>query len=198
MIDSSVERFNAGKLLANDAGKVMQEIITSVNEVTGIITDISSASSEQSDGIGQVNDAVMQMDGVTQQNAALVQEATIATRELEKQATKLMQGLRVFKLRTQHEVATFIFGTLGQRATLSVVRANSNLAAWKLVQNSALVEENSATAMALEHQAQAMDDQAAFFRIDGAAHDVTSEPAPPTPTPARIALAAWSANDLSP
>lgn len=106
MIDSSVERVNAGKLLANDAGNVMQEIITSVNEVTSIITDISSASAEQSDGIGQVNDAVMQMDGVTQQNAALVQEATIATHELEKQATKLMQGLRVFKLRTQHEVAT--------------------------------------------------------------------------------------------
>ena len=87
-------------------------------------------------------------------------------------------------------MALFICGTLGQRATLSVVRANSNLAAWKLVQNSALVEENSATAMALEHQAQAMDDQVAFIRIDGAAHDVTSELAPPTPTPARIALAA--------
>jgi aerotaxis receptor len=106
LIDSSVEQVNAGKLLANDAGAVMQEIIASVSEVTGIITDISSASSEQSSGIGQVNDAVMQMDGVTQQNAALVQEATIATTELERQATKLMQGLKVFKLKTQHEAAS--------------------------------------------------------------------------------------------
>ena len=102
LIDSSVERVGAGMLLANNAGKVMEEIITSVSEVNGLITDISSASSEQSAGIAQVNDAVTQMDGVTQQNAALVQEAALATDELERQATQLMQGLSVFRLKTQH------------------------------------------------------------------------------------------------
>ena len=84
---------------AIDAGKTMQEIIASVSEVTSIITDISSASAEQSTGISQVNDAITEMDEVTQRNAALVEQAASATGGLEQQGSKLMQGLAVFKLR---------------------------------------------------------------------------------------------------
>jgi len=99
LIDNSVEKVNAGKILANDAGKTMQEIIASVSEVTSIITDISSASAEQSTGISQVNDAITEMDEVTQRNAALVEQAASATGGLEQQGSKLMRGLAVFKLR---------------------------------------------------------------------------------------------------
>jgi hypothetical protein len=94
LIDNSVEKVNAGTFLARDAGATMKDIIDSVSHVTGIMSDISSASAEQSSGITQVNDAVMQMDGATQQNAALVEEAAAATGGLEQQGEKLMQALR--------------------------------------------------------------------------------------------------------
>jgi aerotaxis receptor len=102
LIETSVEKVNAGTVLANDAGAVMQEILAAVNRVTGLMTEISSASVEQSTGIGQVNEAVTQMDEVTQQNAALVEQATVATAGLEQKSTKLMQALAVFKL-TRHQ-----------------------------------------------------------------------------------------------
>jgi aerotaxis receptor len=98
LIANSVDKVQAGTVLANDAGRTMQEIIDSVTRVTSIMGEISSASAEQSSGIGQVNDAVMQMDDVTQQNAALVQEAAAATDGLDRQATRLMQAFMVFKL----------------------------------------------------------------------------------------------------
>jgi aerotaxis receptor len=99
---TEIEKVNAGTVLANDAGAVMQEILAAVNRVTGLMTEISSASVEQSTGIGQVNEAVTQMDEVTQQNAALVEQATVATAGLEQKSTKLMQALAVFKL-TRHQ-----------------------------------------------------------------------------------------------
>jgi methyl-accepting chemotaxis protein len=98
LIDISVGKVNAGTVLARDAGGTMKEIITSVNSVTSIMGEISAASVEQSSGIGQVNQAITQMDEVTQQNAALVEQASAATNALEQQAGKLMQALAVFKL----------------------------------------------------------------------------------------------------
>jgi len=104
LIEVSVKKVDAGTVLARDAGVAMQEILAAVNRVTGIMTEISSASFEQSGGIGQVNDTVMQMDTMTQQNAALVEEAAHATDGLAAQGTKLMQALAVFKL-GKHEGA---------------------------------------------------------------------------------------------
>ncbi|MDO8877640.1 MAG: methyl-accepting chemotaxis protein [Pseudolabrys sp.] len=101
LIDNSSEKVRTGTVLAGEAGSTMQEIIASVNNVTEIIRDISMASVEQSTGIGQVNEAVTQMDEVTQRNAALVQEATVATGSLERQGSKLMQALASFKLKGQ-------------------------------------------------------------------------------------------------
>jgi methyl-accepting chemotaxis protein len=100
LIDLSSEKVETGTVLARDAGTTMQDIITSVNLVADLIKEITSASVEQSIGIGQVNEAVTQMDDVTQQNAALVQEAAAATSDLEKHASKLMQALTIFKLKT--------------------------------------------------------------------------------------------------
>jgi aerotaxis receptor len=102
LINLSVEKVNAGTVLTRDAGVTMQDIIASVNRVTSIMSEISAASSEQSAGIGQVNQAVTQMDEVTQQNAALVEQAAAAAASMEEQATQLMQGFAVFKLKGKH------------------------------------------------------------------------------------------------
>ncbi|MDI1346435.1 MAG: methyl-accepting chemotaxis protein [Pseudolabrys sp.] len=99
LIDNSSEKVQSGTVLAQQAGATMEEIIASVNSVAGIIREISTASIEQSAGIGQVNDVITQMDEVTQRNAALVQEAATATGGLERQGSKLMQALASFKLK---------------------------------------------------------------------------------------------------
>jgi len=98
LIEASVAKVNHGTVLANDAGTAMQDILAAVGKMTGLMADIANASNEQSTGIGQVNDAVMQMDQVTQQNAAQVEESSAAMDGLERRSTKLMQALEVFKL----------------------------------------------------------------------------------------------------
>lgn len=104
LIEESVAKVSHGTVLANDAGKAMQEILAAVGKMTGLMADIANASNEQSTGISQVNDAVMQMDEVTQQNAAQVEETSNATDGLQERSTKLMQALDVFKL-GQHDAA---------------------------------------------------------------------------------------------
>jgi methyl-accepting chemotaxis protein-1 (serine sensor receptor) len=82
-----------------EAGDTMAEIVASVQRVTDIMAEISAASQEQSAGIEQVNQTVVQMDGTTQQNAALVEEASAAARSLE-QANRLIDAVDVFDLST--------------------------------------------------------------------------------------------------
>jgi methyl-accepting chemotaxis protein len=98
LIDSSVERVDAGSSLVNEAGATMQEIVDSVQRVTAIMAEISSASAEQTAGIDQINLAIAQMDQVTQQNASLVEEAAAASESMQDQASKLAQVVSVFKL----------------------------------------------------------------------------------------------------
>ncbi|MEW6449189.1 MAG: methyl-accepting chemotaxis protein [Pseudomonadota bacterium] len=102
LINASVEKVNVGTVLARDAGTTMQEIIESANRVAGIMGEVSAASVEQSAGIGQVNQAVTQMDEGTQQNAALVAKAAKAAADLQQQAKILMQALAVFKLKDKN------------------------------------------------------------------------------------------------
>lgn len=98
LIDVSVEKIEAGTVLAEHAGTTMQKIIDSVQGVSIIMSEISAASREQSSGIAQVNIAVTQMDEVTQQNAALVEQAAAAAASLQDQTANLVQALTVFKL----------------------------------------------------------------------------------------------------
>ncbi|HAI93922.1 MAG TPA: methyl-accepting chemotaxis protein, partial [Xanthomonadaceae bacterium] len=87
------------------AGSTMAEIVTSVQRVTDIMAEISAASQEQSAGIEQVNLTITQMDETTQQNAALVEEATAAARSMEEQASVLGQAVAVFKLENGQDAA---------------------------------------------------------------------------------------------
>ncbi|MFL9929393.1 methyl-accepting chemotaxis protein [Paraburkholderia sp. RL18-103-BIB-C] len=98
LIDTSVERVQSGSALVDEAGRTMTEIIGAVQRVTDIMGEIAAASEEQSGGIDQVARAVTQMDEVTQQNAALVEEAAAAASSLEDQAGKLRSAVAVFQL----------------------------------------------------------------------------------------------------
>jgi methyl-accepting chemotaxis protein I, serine sensor receptor len=98
LIDTSVERVQAGSALVDEAGRTMTEIIGAVQRVTDIMGEIAAASEEQSSGIDQVARAVTQMDEVTQQNAALVEEAAAAASSLEDQAAKLRTTVSVFQV----------------------------------------------------------------------------------------------------
>jgi methyl-accepting chemotaxis protein-1 (serine sensor receptor) len=98
LIDTSVERVQSGSALVDEAGRTMTDIIGAVQRVTDIMGEIAAASKEQSSGIDQVARAVTQMDEVTQQNAALVEEAAAAAQSLEDQAGKLRTAVAVFQL----------------------------------------------------------------------------------------------------
>ena len=97
LIGSSVERVEAGSRLVGEAGSTMNEIVASVQRVSDIIGEISAASAEQSSGIGQVNTAVVELDRMTQQNAALVEESAAAAESLKDQAQRLAQSVSVFR-----------------------------------------------------------------------------------------------------
>ena len=103
LISDSVGRVEAGSRLVGQAGETMSEVVASVQKVTAIIGEISVASVEQRDGIEQINIAISQMDGVTQQNAALVEQAAAAADALEQQAASLAEAVSVFKLHDQRE-----------------------------------------------------------------------------------------------
>ena len=98
LIDHSVEQVTFGARLVDQAGKTMDEIVTSVNRVTSIMSEITIASREQSEGIDHINNAIHQMDDATQQNAKMVEDAATASEALEQQAKSLVQLVSVFKL----------------------------------------------------------------------------------------------------
>ena len=96
LIDDSVDKVGQGSKLVEQAGSTMTEIVNSIQRVTDIMSEITAATREQVDGIEQVNQAVMDMDTVTQQNAALVEEAAAAAESLQDQATNLVKVVSVF------------------------------------------------------------------------------------------------------
>ena len=98
LIGASVERVEAGSRLVADAGQTMNEIVGSVQRVSDIIGEITAAAGEQSDGIAQVNTAVSQLDQMTQQNAALVEQSAAAAQSLKEQAARLAETVQVFQL----------------------------------------------------------------------------------------------------
>jgi methyl-accepting chemotaxis protein len=98
LIGTSVDRVESGTRLVADAGQTMSEIVSSVQRVSDIIGEITAASGEQSDGIGQVNAAVTQLDQMTQQNAALVEESAAAAESLRDQARRLNEVVATFQI----------------------------------------------------------------------------------------------------
>ena len=98
LIGASVERVETGSRLVQDAGKTMGEIVASVQRVTDIIGEISAAAAEQSAGLSQVNGAVTQLDHMTQQNAALVEESAAAAESLKEQSRQLASTVSTFRL----------------------------------------------------------------------------------------------------
>ncbi|OJH84044.1 methyl-accepting chemotaxis protein [Serratia marcescens] len=105
LIDESVSRVKHGSVLVENSGATMQDIVRSVTRVTDIMGEIASASDEQSRGIEQVTQAVTQMDQVTQQNAAQVEESASAATALEEQAITLADAVAVFRLADDNVVA---------------------------------------------------------------------------------------------
>ncbi|MFK3736398.1 methyl-accepting chemotaxis protein [Massilia sp. TN1-12] len=104
LIGNSVAKVDTGSKLVDQAGSTMEQVVTSIQRVTDIMAEISSASQEQTTGIEQVNQAIAQMDQTTQQNAALVEEAAAAAASLQEQASRLAQAVDVFKLNGQGAV----------------------------------------------------------------------------------------------
>jgi methyl-accepting chemotaxis protein len=98
LIGDSVEKVEEGSKQVAEAGRTMDEIVGSVRRVTDIMGEITAASQEQTSGIEQINQAITQMDQVTQQNAALVEEASAAAQSLQEQAGSLVQAVSIFKL----------------------------------------------------------------------------------------------------
>ena len=98
LIGDSVQRVESGTALVDRAGATMNEVVNSVRRVSDIVAEITAASREQSDGVGQVGEAVIQMDQATQQNAALVEEMAAAASSLRTQASNLVQSVAVFRL----------------------------------------------------------------------------------------------------
>jgi methyl-accepting chemotaxis protein len=101
LIDQSIGKVDAGTKLTSSAGTIMAEVIASVAQVKQVMNDISNTASEQSLGIGQVNQAVASIDDITQQNAALVEQAAAAAGELVQQARCVSQAIAVFKVQGQ-------------------------------------------------------------------------------------------------
>jgi methyl-accepting chemotaxis protein len=98
LIQDSVGKVSEGTKLVDESGKVLGEIVTRVKKVTDVMAEIADSSREQASGIEQVNRAVTSMDAMTQQNAALVEEATAAARTLSEQATSLMKLMGRYRL----------------------------------------------------------------------------------------------------
>jgi methyl-accepting chemotaxis protein-1 (serine sensor receptor) len=104
LIDDSVGKIDAGAQLVHQAGDTMNDIVESVRRVTHIVSDIAAASEKQTSGIDQISQAIGQIDGVTQRNAVLVEEAGGASESLREQAVRLSQLVTVFKLGEAREV----------------------------------------------------------------------------------------------
>ena len=105
LIGDSVDKINAGSMLADEAGATMVGIVNAVKRVTDIMSEIAAASNEQSTGIEQVSKTIMQLDETTQQNAALVEQASAAAELMKEQASALLGAVSMFKLDAAGEMA---------------------------------------------------------------------------------------------
>jgi methyl-accepting chemotaxis protein len=108
LINDSVEKVTAGSKLVNESGAVLGRIVEAIKKVNMVVAEIAAASREQSDGIGQVNRAINQMDQITQQNAALVEEAASAAKSLEDQAEAMKVKVSFFRTGGEESSGAFL------------------------------------------------------------------------------------------
>ena len=153
LIEDSVEKIDGGSKLAVQAGKTMQEILSSIRGVSGMMSEITAASIEQSAGIEQVNQAISQMDNVTQQNAALVEQAAAAAESLEEQAENLSVTVRGFK--TDGEpVSRNVFKALSEFHPPHPLREHKEHVIWDTVRAGSNVLHNLENAAVVQAQPQ--------------------------------------------
>ena len=118
LITTSLSRVDQGGALVNEAGDTMVQVVASIRRVSNIVGEISAASMEQSAGVAQVGEAIQQLDSVTQQNAALVEQMAASAMGLQGQAAQLVEVVSVFRIESQEPntrgpyVRTLIAGTL--------------------------------------------------------------------------------------
>lgn len=128
LINESIQRVNDGSELVNQSGKTLEEIVYAVKRVGDIIAEIAAASQEQASGIDQVNKAIMAMDEMTQQNAALVVETTSASQSMQSQAAELLRRIALFKIRGMSEsekAENVAIASVREHAARSIARAYS-------------------------------------------------------------------------
>jgi methyl-accepting chemotaxis protein len=130
LIGTSVDKVESGSKLVADAGQTMNEIVASVQRVTDIIGEITAAASEQSDGIGQVNTAVTQLDQMTQQNAALVEESAAAAESLKDQAVRLAQVVGTFRIDAGAAIAPVAMAAMAAPSKPAAAPVKPAPAAW--------------------------------------------------------------------
>jgi methyl-accepting chemotaxis protein len=123
LIGDSVGKVEAGSALVEQAGNTMEQVVASIQRVTDIMGEITAASNEQTAGIEQVNQAITEMDGVTQQNAALVEQAAAAAEALQEQAGSLAQVVSIFKLDDRQVAAPVPAAALGGSRPVKAVTA---------------------------------------------------------------------------
>ena len=122
LIDDSAEKTERGTRLVGQAGVTMGEVVDSVRRVTDIMSEIASASAEQSAGIEQVNMSIIEMDGMTQQNAALVEQSAAAAQSLQDQAAELSHVVSIFKLvEGEERAAAYVPAPAQVKAPVAVV-----------------------------------------------------------------------------
>ncbi len=137
LIQSSVESVKQGSRLVSDSGKTLEEIVGSVRKVGDIVTEIAAASDEQSAGIGQINQAVSQMDEITQQNAALAEEASAASLSMKEQADTMIELMSFFKtdagasVQRAGQPLAHTRSHSGKASSLDFTLAKSKHLAWK-------------------------------------------------------------------
>jgi methyl-accepting chemotaxis protein len=129
LIGDSVSKVETGSKLVNEAGGTMGEVVTSIQRVADIMGEIASASHEQTEGIEQINQAIVQMDSVTQQNAGMVEEAAAAAEALQAQAAKLADLVSVFKVGGQAIVSETVSKAAAAKVTAQVVAKAASRAA---------------------------------------------------------------------
>ncbi|HYQ38044.1 MAG TPA: methyl-accepting chemotaxis protein, partial [Pseudomonas sp.] len=102
LIDASISEIDGGVVLVREAEQAIGGVVASVTKVNDIMAEISAASREQSSGIGQISEAVVQLDTVTQQNAGMVQQAVAVSGRLQDQVEQMLQAITVFHLERKH------------------------------------------------------------------------------------------------